>query len=229
MGFDRSASTVYKPPQRTPLTGAATGASPRTPLAGAATGRQSGRLGGRGEFDPNYAATMPAAATTALQGFAAQNFGAGPSGGGGGGAYTPVEGPNLGQLRDDEIAAAMQAIKAKFQQARGALQTDREMLKLTHQAGRAASFRGEDRAIEAAMSSMAGRGMARSGFAAQRAAGIATEAGTGRASALAQYRAERGYIQQQLKQGLPSQRSAEEAERLAAIRAAYAMHELNKP
>ena len=206
-------------------------ARPTRPIPGVIYGGSTG-----GSRDPIDAYAWSPPSLTPTQTYALQNYnpftstaGSSGSGGGGSGGFTPTERPDLGALQQGQIDAEMAAIKAKYNLTRGELSLDRRLLGLDYRANRASSRRTEKTDIEGALNRFAGRGTARSGFAASRLAGIATDAATGRAQALASYTAEKNAIEQQLKQGLIDARGAEEAKALVAINTAFALHQLNEP
>ena len=205
-------------------------ARPTRPIPGVIYGGSTG-----GSRDPIDAYAWSPPSLTAAQTYALQNWNpatrptGGRGGGGDSGGFTPTERPDLGALQQGQIDAEMAAIKAKYNLTRGELSLDRRLLGLDYRANRASSRRTEKTDIEGALNRFAGRGTARSGFAASRLAGIATDAATGRAQALASYTAEKNAIEQQLKQGLIDARGAEEAKALVAINTAFALHQLNEP
>lgn len=203
-GNKQAQSVTYRP-----LTPANTPVTPRRPPTNPAFGAMA----------QNWQSVLTYPRTASVAG----------GGGGGGGGFTPMEGPDLEAMKQREIDTALGSLRAKYRSVRSQLQSDRDLLKLSHQSNLAASRMGEREDLDAAISAFAARGTARSGFAAEAQSRIAAAAATERAAAIAQYRATRGEIQQQLKQGLIDQRSAEEAERLAAIEATYALYALSQP
>ena len=212
--------TAYRPPY----------AGPYTPPGG-----YTGSTGGSTQPRPTYTWRPPSLTVGQIAAISSRfptTPSPSPSGGGSPQPAEPSvepEGPDLEALKSTELAASMRAIAAKYAAARGGLKQERSLLGLTNRAEQASSRRTERQTLEDQLNQFAGGGIARSGIAATELAATANAAAASRASSMATFRAQRGYITQQLRQGLITQREAEEAQARAAIESAFAMHQLQQP
>lgn len=154
--------------------------------------------------------------------------GAAGGGGGGGSATTPPGLPQwLQDLKEEQIAAAIAAIEARFGAERAGLEAEREAGDVNVDAQQAVIGMEEEAAVEESFEDFASRRLARSGFAERAQDELRAVYAAQKAAVSTEWAVRKAEIQARLEQGIINEQEAEIASTLADIEASYAMLQLN--